>query len=103
MRISDWSSDVCSSDLTRDRIRAILCRGTVAQHFDTLDCARRNEVEIDRVAALRRRARVEVDDRAVVTALAVDQHEDMDARKAAKARGAQIGRASCRERVCQYV
>src|SRR3546814_13497927 len=29
-----------------------------------------------------------VDDRAVVTALAVDQHEDMDARKAAKARGA---------------
>src|SRR3546814_12983307 len=102
MRISDWSSDVCSSDLTRDRIRAILCRGTVAQHFDTLDCARRNEVEIDRVAALRRRARVEVDDRAVVTALAVDQHEDMDARKAAKARG-EIGSASCRERVCPYV
>src|SRR3546814_9174581 len=71
-------------DHTRDRIRAILCRGTVAQHFDTLDCARRNEVEIDRVAALRRRARVEVDDRAVVTALAVDKHEDMEDRKSTR-------------------
>src|SRR3546814_18577362 len=63
-------------DHTRDRIRAILCRGTVAQHFDTPDCARRNEVEIARVAALRRRARVDVDDRAVGTALAVYQHAD---------------------------
>src|SRR3546814_13002610 len=53
-----------------------------------LDRARRDEIEVDRVAALRGSTRVEVDDRTVVAALAVDQHEDMHARKTAQTGGA---------------
>src|SRR3546814_8919132 len=80
MRISDWSSDVCSSDLGRMATFA-------AQH---VDC--------------RQHVRRAVEQRAVE----VEQHH---ARKC-RARESwfqlpiphsQIGRASCRERVCQYV
>src|SRR3546814_18580875 len=74
MRISDWSSDVCSSDLRirdelADRVRHRL---------------RRHAVEHDAVAP--------VPD--PVSAEAGLDH--------AAARG-EIGRASCRESVCQYV
>src|SRR3546814_7922362 len=64
MRISDWSSDVCSSDL--DRIRD------------------------------QQRSRI---DHHVVIAIA--HPEQLNATDLGP--GAEIGRASCRERVCQYV
>src|SRR3546814_1851112 len=68
MRISDWISDVCSSDLPRPRGRA----GPIPPASGS---------PADRTAAPRcRRAR----------------------QATAQASGA-IGRASCRERVCQYV
>src|SRR3546814_3019471 len=63
MRISDWSSDVCSSDLRRSRSLSAECLGLEGGFFffgHPLD------------------------------------------RGATKPNG-QIGRASCRERVCQYV
>src|SRR3546814_3920515 len=66
MRISDWSSDVCSSDL---RLRRLLCPRRLADA----------PVELSRRA---RDHRAAADDRAAP---------------------AQIGRASCRDRVCQYV
>src|SRR3546814_2165204 len=69
MRISDWSSDVCSSDL---------------QHL------RRGAVEIDLavlVGGAHHHAGVVVGERV----------------RPPVADPAQIGRASCRERVCQYV
>src|SRR3546814_21121473 len=75
MRISDWSSDVCSSDL---------CPG------DQRDS--RSASSAGRSALARRRA-----DRT---------RSGMKSRVAAPWRGhapAEIGRASCRERVCQYV
>src|SRR3546814_3172342 len=65
MRISDWSSDVCSSDL-RDRSRAQAAPVRLAQE----DGARA-------VQAVHLRA--------------------------SGRQGSEIGRASCRERVCQYV
>src|SRR3546814_6459937 len=77
MRISDWSSDVCSSDLG-----------------DILEVAAHIRVEpIQDVARLARR---------------VGRHGDqIDAEDVFDHCGAQpfgeIGRASCRERVCQYV
>src|SRR3546814_9713570 len=79
MRISDWSSDVCSSDL------ALL-------------------VELDGAAGRRRRAgaharelqRLRVGDGDV--GAEVDHH-----RMIGRRRIQEIGRASCRERVCQYV
>src|SRR3546814_5453778 len=87
MRISDWSSDVCSSDLHRDR-----------HVLETL------------LALLRRD-----DDRAVVGrrigkgVLRRGRYgPERGARAKAHQRGAaqranKIGRASCRARVCQYV
>src|SRR3546814_4621699 len=79
MRISDWSSDVCSSDLGAavDLAEAIL----------VLDAHVRIE---RRVGALvhERVHRRDLDTRLV------HRHQ--------KHGDAQIGRASCRERVCQY-
>src|SRR3546814_8691725 len=66
MRISDWSSDVCSSDLLLGRID---------RKWDT-----RDEIRVligQRIPVLKRRAQLTNE--------------------------LQIGRASCRERVCQYV
>src|SRR3546814_7445013 len=47
MRISDWSSDVCSSDLQDDDILLVLDEtlGLFDHHFGDLDVARRGLVE----------------------------------------------------------
>src|SRR3546814_9465224 len=83
MRISDWSSDVCSSDLDeplkrigyRDCLRkkgARLVRGRTAE---TLNLPREHDAPMRLISAdILHQGRV-----------------------------GQIGRASCRERVCQYV
>src|SRR3546814_8670637 len=77
MRISDWSSDVCSSDLS-------VCWEIDEGRFVDL-------IEIDAAS----RTKVE------------DTRELLDNVQYAPSRGRfkvyQIGRASCRERVCQYV
>src|SRR3546814_4680829 len=72
MRISDWSSDVCSSDLP-----------------DQLDDALQR---LDRIALGAEVERNQI-------GLAVRKHRDRRRRTAEM----KIGRASCRERVCQYV
>src|SRR3546814_5020671 len=81
MRISDWSSDVCSSDL----VEALPIEQLVLQEHD----------------------RVFGPDRRLQQALGVGRRPGRDHDQARHARipGAviQIGRASCRERVCQYV
>src|SRR3546814_1776309 len=73
MRISDWSSDVCSSDLNAGREHGVadVLAGVVG----------------DRPAALGRDA-----DHPARPAIFGEQIVDI-----------KIGRASCRERVCQYV
>src|SRR3546814_3224471 len=74
VRISDWSSDVCSSDLAAEiaaALAAVVCRVTV----DALGPASwPRHAEAPRGPLHRR-----------------------------EVAGDQIGRASCRERVCQYV
>src|SRR3546814_4380120 len=72
MRISDWSSDVCSSDLSARSAPDGRGRGSPRS-------ARRLPASDQRPAAER-------------------EERQEEAR-----RGEQIGRASCRERVCQYV
>src|SRR3546814_4626331 len=71
MRISDWSSDVCSSDLVA--------------HIAFGKGAPAGEPRLDDIAGDRTR-----DGRKQVVGIEI-------------ADAGQIGRASCRERVCQYV
>src|SRR3546814_4296689 len=83
MRISDWSSDVCSSDLRRFVARPVFLNvepgakaaPRAAQDHDTYVGAVSEVAEIG----------VEFADQSLVERIE------------------QIGRASCRERVCQYV
>src|SRR3546814_5636642 len=67
MRISDWSSDVCSSDLTATERLTVFTNGILAFSSTTL--------------------------------LAITATERLTVFNTET----QIGRASCRERVCQYV
>src|SRR3546814_8261528 len=85
MRISDWSSDVCSSDLLSFRYR----EGAGDAPLGTA---------LHRIAVRPARRAAPVDRRA--PAVEVD-HQPPAAQIVAAL--AQIGRASCRERVCQYV
>src|SRR3546814_9583822 len=87
MRISDWSSDVCSSDLT----------GAAAPRSE----GGRQDVRPEKkvialvdVEALNR-GRVEGDETCEVAGVGPVA--------VSAVRRLQIGRASCRERVCQYV
>src|SRR3546814_14771731 len=112
MRISDWSSDVCSSDLRHQLhhpARAgVADRGAVELAFlprDRVDegpvafvargdAHRREARDLDRVEAVRLRA-------------AADHHAQVGAAdllgELPREYMVEIGRASCRERVWQYV
>src|SRR3546814_1081387 len=87
MRISDWSSDVCSSDLFANT-RRIFDRGAAILDAGLVPC-------VGLLGAVHRKA-----DRAAVAdrrRLAVDRCGDEEQP------AIEIGRASCRDRVCQYV
>src|SRR3546814_14002366 len=97
MRISDWSSDVCSSDLAgADPV----VRSLVVLAFDRPD---------SRLDAKREGADLAVVDAVLVAGEAADLCHDKSPSclrkppRAASMAVDQIGRASCRERVCQYV
>src|SRR3546814_1772035 len=97
MRISDWSSDVCSSDLlaegfVRDqRITAngLLDRVAVAVFVQIVQRPELQASHRDELPAVVEAVVIEVDQGNAVDRQGRRQHE--------------IGRASCRERVCQYV
>src|SRR3546814_8629624 len=77
MRISDWSSDVCSSDLNDEQFtRSLAAMPTVNGFFLTHDPLRSQAVPKAGIAVSGSSAKVTMP---------------------------KIGRASCRERVCQYV
>src|SRR3546814_18764549 len=111
MRISDWSSDVCSSDL-----RAARDCGAEPEEMPALQIADRlglpplhaeqvggaRHVDIEEGAPHQEIARLGGD---ILRALGQPLRRDR-ARQAALAPAAppvEIGRASCRERGCQYV
>src|SRR3546814_16596531 len=82
MRISDWSSDVCSSDLlNRHDVLLDIAFGAVKEARNGVDPVER---------LVRRRAAKLFRQHAVIPTM-IDRIK------------IQIGRASCRERVCQYV
>src|SRR3546814_4529222 len=84
MRISDWSSDVCSSDLS----------GVVRSGIDRV--ANRGQRLVVAVDAQHRRNAAYGQRQRTGTDRGVGGGEGAG-------RQLQIGRASCRERVCQYV
>src|SRR3546814_17123637 len=107
MRISDWSSDVCSSDLHADGVQQVGVGGDVHRlhvgeggqhhlHLGRLEYA--GIVLHVAVVHLDVRLGEEAEDLAQQVALAVGEV----AIPVLHVVG-QIGRASCRERVCQYV
>src|SRR3546814_16044332 len=102
MRISDWSSDVCSSDLPLlGRPGDEAFRGVQIEDIEAVD-PRREDDEWDGENLLRRRRIVDeliaiglVDD---LARRRRDIHADLE-----RVGNAEIGRAACRERVCEYV
>src|SRR3546814_5227621 len=82
MRISDWSSDVCSSDLTAERIELIAWR--TSSQIQTGMALGKPLNQFFGLSSLLDDIKGQAPD--LVSAGVV-----------------QIGRASCRERVCQYV
>src|SRR3546814_16230464 len=100
MRISDWSSDVCSSDLFavgrggRSALLRQVIQQTVQEIADRPFIDRPDGVARNRVSL--RFTDVEI---AVIEVRAAQRSTD----RAGWIQALGIGRASCRERVCQYV
>src|SRR3546814_1110923 len=84
MRISDWSSDVCSSDLIRDRDQ-VPGKAAKPAHEGT-DEERSGHVDADEADG---------DDE--------DRRRHQHLQDVGELLALEIGRASCRERVCPYV
>src|SRR3546814_12391785 len=98
MRISDWSSDVCSSDLEAAAVRR-------EAQFLRPFVALRQLVEID-IGPTERRAEVGGivgAERLELLAIAGRRSQRRGAEIIVDRGVVEIGRASCRERVCQYV
>src|SRR3546814_15467799 len=107
MRISDWSSDVCSSDLglgagSRPEVGRAAAEESIAQVEEALDGAHMCFVAAGlgggtgtgAAPVIAKAAR----DRGILTVGVVTKPFTCEGQ-----RRMQIGRASCRERVCQYV
>src|SRR3546814_11389525 len=116
MRISDWSSDVCSSDLARLDVRTrqsehgpvqigILAAGELrVESGPELQQGGDAPVDGDLARAWRQRAADQLQERGLAGAVSPDDADrlaPMDVE--VQCAQCQIGRASCRERVCQYV
>src|SRR3546814_18239406 len=89
MRISDWSSDVCSSDLTMFGAVPDASRSATAASRSQFEPG--NTMTADFMSVLPRRQPLAA------------SFDKVDGVVFDDGVGEQIGRASCRERVCQYV
>src|SRR3546814_13788215 len=109
MRISDWSSDVCSSDL----VEAPQALQVVAEEVEAQRLLLAWRENVDDAAAHRELAGLADGLDAVVAVLGEEAVEALGGHALARLqphdaalqrlRGRPIGRASCRERVCQDV
>src|SRR3546814_6524035 len=97
MRIIDWSSDVCSSDL--GDFLAMLGAARIGER-EILDLAA--EIGWDQLDAFRERW-FDYSEQSMIDAIAKLPSGRVSATSTHDPIAGKIGRASCRERVCQYV
>src|SRR3546814_3576753 len=90
MRISDWSSDVCSSDLAAEQA-----------DFVVIPVAPRGLVVHSVLQTVKQVQQAGTPFAVILTQVPHQGGEGAEARAGFAAK--EIGRASCRERVCQYV
>src|SRR3546814_17740335 len=104
MRISDWSSDVCSSDLKLLVVdEDYRCVGLITVK-DIEKAVNYPAATKDSSGRLRVAAASTVGDAGFERTMAlVDAECDLVVIDTAHGHSKKIGRASCRERVCQYV
>src|SRR3546814_2904338 len=106
MRISDWSSDVCSSDLIRTNMGGNASSGDTELHHAALfvTVAPWSPVAGRELGFQARRDHYDVGIMRRLPLAELAHPARLAARIAPTLRPApEIGRASCRERVCQYV
>src|SRR3546814_10792038 len=92
MRISDWSSDVCSSDLHEKVVRLITDRSGRVVGVETARIPETRRADHRRLYG---KVVPMLPFKAVISERAGAEARTLEA--------AEIGRTSCRERVCQYV
>src|SRR3546814_3707496 len=95
MRISDWSSDVCSSDL-----KAI---GTGAFEREVVGIEVKTRKGVETVSIDEQPGKAQPEKIPTLKPAFVKDGTITAANASSISDGAEIGRASCRERVCQYV
>src|SRR3546814_13549628 len=88
MRISDWSSDVCSSDLNS----ALVLDVGLSTAMDDVAAAREIAEHV-----------VGLGHRTIAIIMGDPAHAASAQRLVGYLQAFELGRASCRERVCQYV
>src|SRR3546814_5813073 len=103
MRISDWSSDVCSSDLNIQKLTGTVIdvRGDSEPNGD-----KAAPFTEDRAPRSKRDERAKVERKPAPNPKRDEPKSKRDEPKVKPARDEgrkEIGRASCRERVCKYV
>src|SRR3546814_2912279 len=93
MRISDWSSDVCSSDLQTLLLRHFLRRFPYQQFPDDYYCYLRGDIDRDELYRNHREELQEAKKSALQISLGPDSHAEVKRIISRKLKGQQIGRA----------
>src|SRR3546814_15837650 len=99
MRISDWSSDVCSSDLFGAQLALVSGLTQDARARKAAPVAKAREGDFNELQA------VQIRDQPPRILARLEPHRGRVGlfEKGVERDRRQLGRASCRERVCQYV
>src|SRR3546814_20730463 len=104
MRISDWSSDVCSSDLSTfaDHYLEVDYDLSDVMFITTANTLRMPQPLMDRMEIIRIPGYTEDEKVEIAFRHMVPKQMKDHALKKTEWTVSEIGRASCRERVCQY-
>src|SRR3546814_4377656 len=106
MRISDWSSDVCSSDLeSHQQVLGFQPEGPLVtvDRWRYLVCSVESRKIINRKTRSQATCAYQYSDASAPFFSVINDSFDPVVVKGLKQAEVEIGRASCRERVCQYV